>query len=192
MELKYAGPARSKKLIGSTTPSSRATAPKWRTAGSSVTVCASPRWRASCSMQKYGGSNSSGSRMTCAPCAAAFRTSCSARLMLPRVSQSQDICSAATVTGRGGRRKCSGSFDIAHLIDRPRGPSPSTSSSGFAGRERLVHLGRNPHRGLERREPGFPRHHRRAAGTDAVEKGVDLGLERISLIEALLLDADRQ
>src|ERR1700741_4483491 len=66
-------------------------------------------------MQKYGVSNSSGSRMTCAPEAAAWRTSCSARTMLARVSQSQDICSAATATGRGGLRKCSGAFDIAHL-----------------------------------------------------------------------------
>jgi hypothetical protein len=35
--------------------------------------------------------------------------------MLPAVSQPQDICSAATVTGRGGLRKCPGSLDIAHL-----------------------------------------------------------------------------
>ncbi len=43
MELKYARPARSKKLIGSTTPSSRATAAKWRTAPLSASVVASAR-----------------------------------------------------------------------------------------------------------------------------------------------------
>src|SRR6267142_1010913 len=63
-------------------------------------------------MQKYGASNNSGSRMTCAPRAAASRTSLCAFAILPAASQSQDIWMAATVTWRGLRRKCSGSVDI--------------------------------------------------------------------------------
>src|SRR5215813_13568018 len=35
--------------------------------------------------------------------------------MLPATFQSQDICTAATVTWRGLRRKCSGSVDIDDL-----------------------------------------------------------------------------
>src|SRR5258708_19558531 len=66
-------------------------------------------------MQKYGASNNSGSRMTCAPRAAASRTSLCAFAILPAASQSQDIWMAATVTWRGLRRKCSGSVDIDDL-----------------------------------------------------------------------------
>ena len=43
-----------------------------------------------------------------------LRTSASARAMFTAASQPQDIWIAATVTGRGGRRKCSGSELIAH------------------------------------------------------------------------------
>src|SRR3954454_20180475 len=110
--LKNTCPARSKKLMGSTTPSSRATALKWRTARFSSTGQARFRCRLSCSMQKYGASNNSGSRMICAPRPAASRTSFSALAMLPATFQSQDICVAATVTWRGLRRKWSGSVDI--------------------------------------------------------------------------------
>src|SRR5882724_8234558 len=115
IELKNTGPARSKKLIGSTTPSSRATSLKYRTARFSSTLHARFRCRLSCSMQKYGASNNSGSRMICAPRAAASRTSLSAFAMLPAVSQPQDIWMPATVTWRGARRKCSGSVDIDDL-----------------------------------------------------------------------------
>src|SRR5258708_23151 len=66
-------------------------------------------------MQKYGASNNSGSRMTCAPRAAASRTSLCAFAILPAASQSQDIWMAATVTWRALRRKCSGSVDIDDL-----------------------------------------------------------------------------
>ena len=66
-ELKNARPALSKKLTGSTTPSSRASARKCCTARLASTLRASCRWRTSCSMQKYGVSKSSGSRMICAP-----------------------------------------------------------------------------------------------------------------------------
>src|SRR6266702_106807 len=114
-ELKNTGPARSKKLIGSTTPSSRATSLKYRTARFSSTLHARFRCRLSCSMQKYGASNNSGSRMICAPRAAASRTSLCAFAILPAASQSQDIWMAATVTWRGLRRKCSGSVDIDDL-----------------------------------------------------------------------------
>src|SRR6185437_16024003 len=53
--------------------------------------------------------------MICAPREAAARTSRSALAMLASASQPQAICSAATVTGRGPRLKCSGSLDIEHL-----------------------------------------------------------------------------
>src|SRR5882724_7794847 len=115
IELKNTGPARSKKLIGSTTPSSRATSLKYRTARFSSTLHARFKCRLSCSMQKYGASNNSGSRMICAPRAAASRTSLCALAMLPAASQSQDIWMAATVTWRGLRLKCSGSVDIDDL-----------------------------------------------------------------------------
>src|SRR5882724_2162575 len=115
IELKNTGPARSKRLIGSTTPSSRATSLKYRTARFSSTLHARFRWRLSCSMQKYGASNNSGRRMTWAPRAAASRTSLCAFAILPALSQSQDIWIAATVTWRGLRRKCSGSVDIDDL-----------------------------------------------------------------------------
>src|SRR5882757_5185072 len=112
IELKNTGPARSKKLMGNTTPSSRATLLKCRTARFSATLQARFRCRLSCSMQKYGASNNSGSRMICAPRAAASRTNFSAFAILPSASQSHDIWVAATVTWRGLRRKCSGSVDI--------------------------------------------------------------------------------
>src|SRR6266702_8345861 len=115
IELKKTGPARSKKLMGSTTPSSRATSLKYRTARFSSTLHARFKCRLSCSMQKYGASNNSGSRMICAPRAAASRTSLCAFAILPAASQSQDIWMAATVTWRGLRRKCSGSVDIDDL-----------------------------------------------------------------------------
>src|ERR1700730_3161147 len=115
IELKNTCPARSKKLIGSTTPSSRATSLKYRTARFSSTLHARFKCRLSCSMQKYGASNNSGSRMICAPRAAASRTSLCAFVILPAASQSQDIWMAATVTWRGLRRKCSGSVDIDDL-----------------------------------------------------------------------------
>ena len=50
------------------------------------------------SLQKYGVSNSSCSRITFAPLAAASRTSFSARATLASRSQLQAICVAATVT----------------------------------------------------------------------------------------------
>src|SRR6202022_3680100 len=115
IELKKTGPARSKKLIGSPTPSSRAPSLKYRTARFSSTLHARFRCRLSCSMQKYGASNNSGSRMICAPRAAASRTSLCAFAILPAASQSQDIWMAATVTWRGLRRKCSGSVDLDDL-----------------------------------------------------------------------------
>src|SRR6185437_289890 len=180
MELKYAGPARSKKLMGRTTPSSRAMAPKCRTAGFSSTVRASFRCRASCSMQKYGVSNSSGSRMICAPRAAASRTSCSAFVMFAAASQPHDIWIVARVTGRGAWRKCSGCFDI--------GPSSRSAALG----QRSANLLRDAHGGLQRHQTGFARDHRRAAVTDAGEKGLDLGLQGVSRVQTLLLDGDRQ
>src|SRR3979490_2424355 len=115
IELKNTCPARSKKLIGSTTPSSRATSLKCRTARFSSTLHARFKCLLSCSMQKYGASNNSGNRMSCAPRDAASRTSFSAFAMLPEAFQSQDICVAATLTRRGLRRKCSGSLDIDDL-----------------------------------------------------------------------------
>src|SRR5246127_3495559 len=182
MELKYAGPERSKKLIGSTTPSSRATGAKCRTARLSAAVCARLRWRASCSMQKYGVSNSSGSRMICAPLEAAWRTRRSARAMLPSMSQSHAICTAATDTGRGALRKCWGSLD---MLPRLSGPRP-------ARLERAIHLLGDAHGRLERHEPRFARDDRRAAAAGALEEGIDLRLERIPGLEALLLDGHRQ
>ena len=59
MELKKELLARSKKLMGNTTPSSRAMGAKYRMARLSATLVAARRWRESCSMQKYGVSNSS-------------------------------------------------------------------------------------------------------------------------------------
>ena len=90
-------------------------------------------------MQKYGVSNNSGSRMICAPRAAASRTSFSALAMLPARSQSQRICVAATVTWRGPRRKCAGSVDIedfAGIEDAAvdRAPSFNSAHSGNFGR----------------------------------------------------------
>src|SRR5947208_4837289 len=182
IELKHAGPERSKKLIGSTTPSSRATGAKCRTARLSDAVRARLRWRASCSMQKYGVSNSSGSRMICAPRAAAWRTRRSARATLPSMSQSHAICTAATDTGRGALRKCRGSRD---MFAATSGPRP-------ARLERAIHLLGDAHGGLERHEPGLPRNHGRPAAAGALEEGIDLRLERISGLEALLLDGHRQ
>src|ERR1700682_1316673 len=145
-------------------------------------------------MQKYGVSNSSGRRMTCAPRAAAWRTSCSALAMLSSVSQSHAIWMAATVTGRGVRRKCSGSLDIdglsitgnsrAILLACPR------LRPGRGGRE--VHLSDDAHGRLQRHESGLARNHRRAAAANALEERVDLRLERISGLQALLLDRHRQ
>ena len=95
MELKYELLAFSKKLIGNTTPSSRAIGAKCRMARLSVTLVATRRWRESCSMQKYGVSNSSWIRMICAPCFAASRTSRSAVAMF-RV----DVPAAGELHGR--------------------------------------------------------------------------------------------
>src|SRR6185503_13852737 len=81
----------------------------------SATALARLRCRTSCSMQKYGVSNSSGSRMTWAPRAAAARTRLSAFAILAPISQPHDICVAATVTRRDAAWKCSGSADIEHL-----------------------------------------------------------------------------
>src|SRR6202047_3303123 len=134
IELKKTGPARSKKLIGSTTPSSRATSLKYRTARFSSTLHARFRCRLSCSMQKYGASNNSGSRMICAPRAAASRTSLCAFAILPAASQSQDIWMAATVTWRGLRRKCSGSVDIDDLSGIEYGARIEGGLQGTRGR----------------------------------------------------------
>ena len=108
MELKKELLARSKKLIGSTTPSSRAMGAKCRMARLSATLVAARRWRESCSMQKYGVSNSSWMRMICAPRFAASRTSRSAVAMLRSMSQPQANCMAATVTLRSVRFRCAG------------------------------------------------------------------------------------
>src|SRR5215472_9527229 len=175
MELKYAGPARSKKLMGKTTPSSRATGAKCRTAWFSASGRASARWRESCSMQKYGVSNSSGSRITCAPALAAWRTSPSARAMFPAEFQSIAICTAATVTGRACRSKCSGARDMASALGK-----------------RLVDLLGDARGGLECHETRLAGDHRRPALADATEKRLDLRLEGIAGLEALLLDADGQ
>jgi hypothetical protein len=110
IELKYELLAFSKKLIGSTTPSSRATCVKWLIALLSATVVAARRWRESCSMQKYGVSNNSWIRMICAPRFAASRTSRSAVAMLRSTSQLQANCMAATVTSRLPRSRCAGWF----------------------------------------------------------------------------------
>src|SRR5215469_2492381 len=175
MELKYAGPARSKKLMGKTTPSSRATGAKCRTAWFSASGRASARWRESCSMQKYGVSNSSGSTITCAPAPAALRTSCSARAMFAAASQSIAICTAATMTGRAGRWKCSGARDMSSALGK-----------------RLMDLLRDARGGLECHETRLAGDHRRPTVADAPEKRLDLRLEGITGLEALLLDADGQ
>src|SRR6516164_4689734 len=56
----------------------------------------------------------------------------------------------------------------------------------------LLDLLGDAHRRLERIQPGLPAHHGRPSGADALEESLDLGLEGIALLEALLLDADRQ
>src|ERR1700719_3514379 len=136
-------------------------------------------------MQKYGVSNSSGRRMTCAPRAAAWRTSCSALAILSPMSQSHAIWMAATVTGRGVRRKCSGSLDITRDSTGRRAHRPALS-------ERAVHLFDDAHGRLQRHESGLARNHRRAAAANALEKRVDLRLERITGLQTLLLDRHRQ
>src|SRR5450432_2187534 len=177
MVLKYACPARSKKLIGSTTPSSLAIGAKWRTARLSASSVARFRWRESCSMQKYGVSNSSGSRMICAPRPAASRTSASPRAMLAAASQPQDIWMAATVTGRAGRCRCSGGLLMRSLRlcgygcarCRRRGRA-ATCGDG------LLHLLGDAGRGLQRHEARLPGDHRGLVAADALEEGLDLRL----------------
>src|SRR6202171_164507 len=145
-------------------------------------------------MQKYGVSNSSGRRMTCAPRAAAWRTSCSALAMLSSVSQSHAIWMAATVTGRGVRRKCSGSLDIDGLsiTGNSRAILLACRAHRPALGERAGHLfGDSPAR-LQRHDSGLARNHRRAAAANALEERVDLRLERISGLQALFLDRHRQ
>src|SRR5262245_43001955 len=79
---------------------SLATGRKWRMARLSSARVARAKCLESCSMQKYGVSNSSCSRMTWAPCPAALRAKRSARAMLASMSQSHAIWVAATVTWR--------------------------------------------------------------------------------------------
>ena len=115
IELKNELLAFSKKLIGSTTFSSRAIFVKCLMARLSATVVARRRWRESCSMQKYGVSNNSWIRMICAPCFAAWRTSFSALAMFASTSQPQANCVAATTTSRFGSIEMRGSGSCEHL-----------------------------------------------------------------------------
>src|SRR5882672_2485162 len=132
--------------------------------------------------------------MTCAPRAAAWRTSCSALAMLSSVSQPHAIWMAATVTGRGVRRKCSGSLDIDGLsiTGSSRAILPACRAHRAALGERPVHLFDDAHGRLQRHESGLARNHRRAAAANALEERVDLRLERISGLQTLLLDRHRQ
>src|SRR5580658_3459518 len=99
--------------------------------------------------------------MICAPWAAALRTSASARAMLPSVFQSHAIWIAATVTGRDGRRKCSGSCDIRL---KPFALRILTC------RQRLLDLRGDARRRLERHEPGLAGDHRRPPTAYAAEE----------------------
>ncbi len=51
---------------------------------------------------------------------------------------------------------------------------------------------RDPHGGFQRHQASLARHHRRAAVADARQEGIDLGFQRITLIQTLLLDGDWQ
>src|SRR6185437_1876253 len=95
----------------------------------------------------------------------------------------------AFVCGRGPReikrraRKLPGEGDC-----RPRLAYPSAR----AGASGALHLLGNTNRGLESAETRLTAHDRSRARADAAEKGLDIGKERIALLQAPLLDRDRQ
>src|SRR5262245_25858193 len=116
--LKKAWLARSKKLIGMTAFNAFAIGRKWRMARFSSAIVASAKCFGSCSMQKYGVSNSSCRRMTLAPWSAALRARRSARAMLASTSQSHAICVAATVTRPGSLLMLMGSVLVGSGVGR--------------------------------------------------------------------------
>src|SRR5687767_8481330 len=83
---------------GRTTEYSRARSRKRLTTGLSATGLAISKWLARWSLQKYGVSNSSCKRMTCAPFLTAWRNTRSAEAMLVAASSVQANWVAAKVT----------------------------------------------------------------------------------------------